>query len=257
MAPFIRGRGATGLTPAKGNDPDRTPAGQAAPDAARGHVSSKFIRREAALTASDPKHAKISAQRFSLLRTRILREMRNRGWSRLAVVPVTPGAGGTFVAVNLALALARQPHTQVALIDLDLGSPGVAGQLGIPGCASVATALRAGGDLDALVSRVEEAPNLSVLAPERAEAGAAELLQDEALAKAMRRLHDSPPAEIAVIDTAALLGEDAALAALPLADALLLVADGRRGTAADMAECERLLVGMPPVMGVVLNKSED
>ena len=47
------------------------------------------------------------------------------------------------------------------------------------------------------------------------------------------------------------------LAALPLADAILLVADGRRGTAADMAECERLLAGMPPVMGVVLNKSDD
>ncbi|KRW96449.1 chromosome partitioning protein [Paracoccus sp. MKU1] len=245
------------MTPAKGNDPDRTPAGQAAPDAARGHVSSKFIRREAALAASDAKHAKISAQRFSLLRTRILREMRSRGWSTLAVVPVTPGAGGTFVAVNLALALARQPHTQVALIDLDLGSPSVAGQLGIPGCAAVSAALRAGGDLEMLVSQVDEAPNLSVLAPQRAETDAAELLQDEALAQAMRRLHDSHPAEIAVIDTAALLGEDAALAALPLADALLLVADGHRGTAADMAECERLLVGMPPVMGVVLNKSED
>lgn len=246
------------MTPATGNDPDRTPVGQAAPDAAQGHVSSKFIRREAALAAMDAKHAKISAQRFSLLRTRILREMRSRGWSRLAVVPVTPGAGGTFVAVNLALALARQPHTQVTLIDLDLGKPSVAGQLGIPGCTAVSAALReGGGGLGALVSRVDEAPNLSVLAPDRAEPDAAELLQDEALAQAMRQLHDSHPARIAVIDTATLLGEDAALAALPLADALLLVADGRSGTASDMAECERLLVGMPPVMGVVLNKSED
>lgn len=234
-----------------------TPAGQAASQAARGQVSSRFIRQEAALAASDPRHAKLIAQRFSLLRTRILREMRNRGWTRLAVVPVTAGAGGSFVAVKLALALARQPHTKVTLIDLDLGSPGIAAQLGIAGCAPVSAALREGGDLDALVCQVKEAPNLAVLAPERAEPEAAELLQDEALAQAMRRLHDSHPAEIAVIDTAGLLGEDAALAALPLADALLLVADGRRGTAGHMAECERLLVGMPPVMGVVLNKSED
>jgi len=233
------------------------PDGRAAPEKARNRVSSKFIRREAALTASDARHAGIVAQRFSLLRTRILREMRSRGWSRLAVVPVTPGAGGTFVAVNLALALARQPHMQVGLIDLDLGKPGIAGRLGLPGCAGIAAALREGGDLDSLMAEIEEAPNLSVLAPERAEPGAAELLQDEALAQAMRRLHEAAPTRIAVIDTAALLGEDAALAALPLADALLLVADGRRGTAADMAECERLLAGMPPVMGVVLNKSED
>ncbi|QFQ87486.1 chromosome partitioning protein [Paracoccus kondratievae] len=245
------------MTPATGNQPDKMPAGQTAPNAAWGQVSSKFIRREAALAASDAKHARIIAQRFALLRTRILREMRSRGWRKLAVVPVTPGAGGTFVAVNLALALARQPHTRVALIDFDLGRPGVAGQLGIPGCTAVSAALREGGDLGGLVSRVNEAPNLSVLAPERAEPNAAELLQDEALAQAMTRLHDNRPVEISIIDTAALLDQDAALAALPLTDALLLVADGRRGTAADMEECERLLAGMPPVMGVVLNKSED
>lgn len=237
--------------------PDRTPEQRVAPDGARGKVSSGFIRREAALAASDPKHAKAIAQRLSLLRTRILHEMRGRGWSKLAVVPVTQGAGGTFVAVNLSLALARQPHTHVALIDLDLGSPAVARELGIPGCDPVGPVLREGGGLDALVSCLDEAPNLAVLAPERAEPAAAELLQDESLVDAIGRFHDSHPAEIVIFDTAALLAEDAALATLPLADALLLVADGRRGTAADMAEAERLLVGMPPVMGVVLNKSED
>lgn len=75
--------------------------------------------------------------------------------------------------------------------------------------------------------------------------------------RAMRQMHQRHPAEIVILDTAPLLLEDAALAALPLADAVLLVADGRKGTAADMTEAERLLVGMPPVMGVVLNKSED
>ncbi|WP_347266266.1 chromosome partitioning protein [Paracoccus sp. (in: a-proteobacteria)] len=229
----------------------------AAAEPVRPQVSSKFIRREAALAAEDQKHARIVAQRFALLRTRLLREMRERGWSRLAVVPVTPGAGGTFVSVNLALALARQPHTRVALIDLDLGNPGVAARLGVPGCAPVSETLGAGQGLDTLLATVSEAPNLSVLAPERAEPGAAEMLQDVALLDAMARLHQSNPDEIAVIDIGALLDEDAALAALPLADALLLVADGRRVTASDMAETERLLAGMPPVMGVVLNKSED
>lgn len=209
------------------------------------------------MAASDAVHAKVIAQRFSLLRTRLLHEMRSRGWSRLAVVPVTADAGGTFVAVNLALALARQPHTQVTLIDLDLGKPGVAAQLGIPGSAAISPALREAGDLDALVVRVNEAPNLAVLAPEGAEPAAAEILQDETLQQALERLHARQPAEIVIFDTAALLLEDAALAALPLADALLLVADGRNGTAANMAEAERLLAGMPPVMGVVLNKSDD
>ena len=44
---------------------------------------------------------------------------------------------------------------------------------------------------------------------------------------------------------------------MPMADAILLVADGRRNTAANMAEAQRLLTGMPPVLGLILNKSED
>lgn len=243
--------------PASGKNSERKPDREAAPAAARGQVSSKHIRREAAIAAQDAEHAKLVAERFSLLRTRILREMRNRGWTRLAVVPVTAGAGGTYVAVNLSLALARQPHTQVTLVDLDLGDPSVARQLSVPGCDAVSAALRDRRDLDQLVAVVSELPNLSVLAPGQPEPAAAELLQDQIFVDAMARLHESHPAEIAILDMAALLGQDAALASLPLADAILLVADGRRGTAADMAECERLLVGMPPVMGVVLNKSDD
>lgn len=243
------------MTPASDHAPlePRAPA----ENGAQAQVSSRLVRRAAGLAAADAKHAQVIAQRFALLRTRILREMRSRGWSRLAVVPVTRGAGGTFVAVNLALALARQPHTRVTLIDLDLGKPGVAGELGVTGSGPVSACLGLGKGLARLVSAVAEAPNLRVLAPEGAEPDAAEMLQDESLSQALAELQQAQPADIVIYDTAALLAEDAALAALPLADAILLVADGRRGTAAHMKEAERLLTGMPPVMGVVLNQSED
>lgn len=234
------------------------PAGDTALRDDRQQVSSKFIRREAALTAADQAHAKVISQRFSILRTRVLREMRNRGWRKLAVVPVTHGAGATYVAVNLALALARQQHTRVMLLDMDLGSPSVAQQMRIPGCDPIAEALHSGSPISALVRSIEEAPNLSVLAPEVAEVAAAEMLQDDVLASSFAGLIDAMPTNtVAVMDMAALVGDDEALAALPLADAILLVADGRNGTAADMAQAERLLIGMPPVMGVILNKSED
>lgn len=240
-----------------GQTPDKTPAGDNALEAWRKHVSSKFIRHEAARAAADAEHARTVAQRFSILRTRILREMRSRNWRRLAVVPVTDHEGGTFVAVNLALALARQQHTEVLLLDLDIAAPSVARELGIPGCDPVAETLRRGRPLDSLVSVVDEAPNLSVLAPDQAEFDAAEMLQDEMLADALNALGDQRPNAIAIMNVAHLLGEDAALATLPLADAILLVADGRHATAAHMTQAERLLNGMPPVMGVVLNNSED
>lgn len=237
--------------------PDPAPAGEIAPGAAA-RVSSTFIRREAARTAEDAEHAKVIAKRFAILRTRILREMRGRKWKRLAVVPLTPGAGGTYVAVNLALALARQQHTEVLLADLDLAHPCIARELGIPGSNPVADTLSGGRSLRELISIVEEAPNLSVLAPAQPELEAAELLQDQGLATALDELKNSLAQNtIVIMDTGPLLGEDEALASIPLADAVLLVADGRRGTANDMAQAERLLEGMPPVMGVILNKSED
>jgi protein-tyrosine kinase len=243
--------------PATGNTPDETPKQGAKPGAARSRASNAFARYEAALAASDARHARITAQRFSLLRTRILHEMRGSGWNKLAVVPVTPGAGGTYVAVHLSLALARLPHSRVALIDLDLGTPSVAQELGLPGCGALTPVLRDVGGFDPLMVELAEPANLAVMAPAQPEAGAAEILQDEMLAGAVQRLHQDKLAEIVILNTAPLLAEDTALAALPLADALLLVADGREGTAAHMAEAERLLVGMPPIMGVVLNRSED
>lgn len=214
-------------------------------------------RREKAHVASDEKHDKVLRERFALLRTQLLREMRKREWRRLAVVPMTAGAGGTFVTVNLAQALARQIHTKVLLLDLNLISPGVADQLGLPGHGLISTTLEKGKSLTSMVAKVDDVPNLSVLATGSSELAPAELLQDISLADAIDQLSREFPADIVLMDMPPLLGEDAALAALPMADAILLVADGRSNTAADLAECERLLDGLPPIMGVILNKSED
>lgn len=241
-----------------GQGPDRMPAGAIVQRDEPRLLSSPFIRREAARAAEDVEHAKVVARRFALLRTRVLREMRKRDWKTLAVVPLTQGAGGSYVALHLALALARQPHTQVILADMDLARPSIATGLGIAGCDPISAALAAERPLEDMASTIEEAPNLRVIAPSLAEDEAAEILQDDALAASMARLAQASPEHgLVLLDMAPLLGEDEALASLPLADALLLVADGRRGTAADMVQAERLLAGMPPVMGIVLNKSED
>lgn len=195
-------------------------------------------------------------QRIALLRTRIMREMREKNWNRLAVVPVTAGAGATTVALDLARMIARHQGTRVMLIDLDLGSPAIAERMQIEGCASYAETVRTGQDLAALLHVQPDSRNFAVLAPAAPDEHAAEFLQGLRLPNAMERLSKSDPAHIVLMDCAPLLGTDIGLAALPLADAVLLVADGTSTTAADIKECERLLVDMPPIMGVVLNKSE-
>lgn len=195
-------------------------------------------------------------QRIALLRTRVMREMRERNWNRLAVVPVTSGAGGTTIALDLARMIARHQGTRVMLIDLDLGNPAIAARMQIEGCVSYADTVRSGQDLAELLHVLPDSRNFAVLAPGMADDWAAEFLQGLRFPNALKRLSKTDPAHIVLMDCAPLLGSDIGLAALPLADAVLLVADGKTTTAADMRECERLLTDMPPIMGVVLNKSE-
>jgi len=252
-----RGRRATVLQAETDKTSDRPTSSAIATRSAGLRVSSSYIRREASRNSADIRHAKIVGERFAILRTRILREMRKHGWRRLAVVPLTKGAGATTVALQLSLALARQKHTEVILVDLDLARPRIAAALGIPESDQVSEILVEGRDIIDITAIVEELPNLWVVAPGGSEPDAAELLQDESLASAMKIWRGLRPDAIEIIDTAPLLGGDAALATLPLADAILLVADGQNGTAADMIQAERLLKDMPPVMGVILNKSED
>lgn len=194
--------------------------------------------------------------RIAMLRTRILREMRERGWTRLAITPISAGAGATTLSIDLARMIARHQGTRVLLIDTDLARPTLAARIGLEGCKSIAATVHADEDLAGLLDVLPAQGNLSVIAPSEPEATAAEFLQGVRFPVALRKLAEADPADFTVMDTAPLLGTDVGLAALPLADAILLVADARATTAADMKECERLLKDMPPLMGVVLSKTE-
>ncbi len=195
-------------------------------------------------------------RRLALLRTRIMREMRERHWVKLAIVPVTVGAGATTIALDLAAMIARHDLTQVMLIDLDLAAPAVAKGIGIAGSPRYSQTISEGRDIATLIHRAATTPNLAVLAAAEPEPAAAEVLQGVRLTDALTRLAEVEPAHIVVMDCAPLLGSDVGLSALPLADAILLIADGQATTDADMKECERLLTDMPPLMGIILNKSE-
>lgn len=196
-------------------------------------------------------------RRIALLRTRILREMRENGWRNLAIVPVREGAGATTLCIDLARMIRRHQGTRIMLVDLNLEDPQIARRLGLRGSASYATVVRGGGDLGALLHVRQDQRNFAMLAQAEPEPEASEFLQGQRFANALTRLWVSDPAHIVLMDTAPLLDTDAGLAVLPNADAVLLVANAQETTGADIKECERLLVDMPPLLGVVLNKSEN
>ncbi|MGV8954718.1 MAG: hypothetical protein ACOH2M_26710, partial [Cypionkella sp.] len=63
---------------------------------------------------------------FDILRTRLLHGLAEKGWRRIAVTSPTHGCGKSFVAINLALSLARRPSSRSVLLDLDLRHPEIA-----------------------------------------------------------------------------------------------------------------------------------
>ena len=72
-----------------------------------------------------------AATAFDILRTRLLRGLAEKGWKRIAVTSPTHGCGKSFVATNLAFALARRPASRTVLMDFDLRHPEIAQILGV------------------------------------------------------------------------------------------------------------------------------
>lgn len=68
---------------------------------------------------------------FNLLRSRLLKIVQSENWRVFGVSSAQPGAGKSFIASNLAAALARTPDQEVYLFDLDLRRGSLAGYFGI------------------------------------------------------------------------------------------------------------------------------
>ncbi|MDT8857327.1 CpsD/CapB family tyrosine-protein kinase [Paracoccaceae bacterium Fryx2] len=196
-----------------------------------------------------------AAAAFDILRTRLLQAMAARGWKRIAVTSPTHGCGKSFVAANLALSLARKPSSRTALIDLELRHPGLADILGISDAPAIREFLTGEQPLESHFRRVGRTLALGLNGQSLPDA--AELLQEPATADALDSMMHTLAPDVVIYDLPPALAGDDVLSMLPLVDAVLLVADGTRTTAEDIRACERLFETRTPLMGVVLNRSQD
>lgn len=189
------------------------------------------------------------------LRGQVLRVVSGQGMRRLGIAAPRRGAGASFLALGLAASVARLDYLRVALIDLDLARPALDQHLGLVAPGPLEPVLRGEGAPLDVVSRVGD--NLALILNGQPVPTAADLLLSPEAILALRALGDSLQPDLTLYDLPPLLADSAAQAALAQVDAVLLVADGTRTTARDIADCERLLDGQVPLLGVVLNKSED
>ncbi|MBN2629239.1 MAG: CpsD/CapB family tyrosine-protein kinase [Rhodobacteraceae bacterium] len=192
---------------------------------------------------------------FDILRSRVAQAMAERGWRRIGITSPTHGCGKSFVAANLALALARRPGSRTVLMDLDLRRPGLHGLFGTKPAAALRGFLDGSQPLEAVFVRVGKTLALGLNG--EAVPDAADILHSADTAQALEAMEVQLDPEITILDLPPALVSDDVLAMVGKLDAVLLVADAAQTTAKDIRACELLFENRIPLMGVVLNRAQD
>jgi len=217
------------------------------------HDADALVARGGLVPAID--RGSVAGTAFDQLRAQLTRALKANDWRRIGVTSPSRGAGRSFFAAGLAASIARLDAMRVLLIDADLENPGLSEIFDTP----------APGPIEEVLSG-ERAPETQLL---RAGNGLALALNDTPLhfgaelllapdaILALRAMNDLLAPDVTLVDMPPLLDDSVAQALLPQLDAVLLISDGQRSTAAEIGECERLLDGQVPLLGVALNKSED
>ena len=188
---------------------------------------------------------------FDVLRTKILYQMRQNGWRRLAVTSPLPSCGKSTTAVNLALALGRQPELRSMLFDFDLRSPSVAQKLGLPQPLSIAPLLRGEQDFAAHGQRI--GPNLALALSGEAQADPTRLLMADSTRDTLARIQVDYAPDIMIFDLPSILIGDDARAFLQHVDCALILARADQTRYGDFDSCEHEVGEYTNILGVVLN----
>lgn len=250
-----------------------SPAAPAAPTASTDWATTPVVDRTPGQLAQDQRwlalpeapldrqnliHARILSQSasaestpFDVLRTKVLYQMRQNGWRRLAITSPLPQAGKTTVAVNMALALGRQPELRSMLFDFDLRAPSVATKLGLPKPPSIVPLLRGERDFSDHACRVGD--NLALTLSGEPEPDPTRLLMSEATRDTLARVQQDYQPDIMIFDLPSILIGDDARAFLQHVDCALILVRADQTRYGDFDSCEREVGEYTNVLGVVLN----
>jgi protein-tyrosine kinase len=189
------------------------------------------------------------AEQFRTLRSRLYQSRNNQPLRSLLVTSSVPGEGKTFVTVNLAQAIVRQPDRRAIIIDADLRCPRIHALLGAPSAPGLTDYLR--GEVDeAAVIQFGPEGNLCAIPGGNEVTNPSELLSNGRLATLIQRLVpvfdwiilDSPPC-LPVADASILAG---------ICDGVLLVVKSG-STPSAVAQRARQELQTRNIVGVVLN----
>lgn len=195
-----------------------------------------------------------AALAFDVLRTRMLRALREHGWHRVGIAAPATGAGASFVTASLALSLSRVEGCRTVALDLDLRRPSLGESLGVRPAGSMADWLSGVTPTASFLQR--SGCRLAMGLNARPEPDRADCLLGASAEAALAEMQKRLDPDVILCDMSPVLGNGDTLAFLPRVDCILLVADAQGSSADQITECESLFENDIPFLGVVLNQVE-
>jgi protein-tyrosine kinase len=190
---------------------------------------------------------------YKLLRTQVLRRLKEFNWNTLAVTSPNAGEGKTLTSVNLAISLAREVNHTVLLVDLDLRRPNVASCFGYVPEHGLNDYLEYNISLTEILIN-PEIERLVVLPGREAITDSSEMLSSPKMVKLVEEIKTRYPSRLIIFDMPPMLVADDVLTFSSYVDAFLVVIEEGKTKRDELMKAVDLLSNNN-VLGTVLNKS--
>lgn len=188
---------------------------------------------------------------FDILRTKILLQMQQNGWKRLAITSPMPNSGKTTTSCNLALGLGRQSGLHAMLFDMDLKDPSVSKFIGHRADIPISDMLL--GKVSFADQAVRVGENVAFSLSEKAETDPTRILLSNDTQETLDNLQAAYDPDVMIFDMPSILTGDNTRAFLKNVDCALIVARANSTHYGHFDTCEREVAEHTNVLGVVLN----
>ncbi len=195
--------------------------------------------------------ASAAATPFDILRTKILLQMQQNGWTRLAITSPMPNSGKTTTACNLALGLARQKELRSMLFDMDLRDPSVNKFFERDPDEPIGGLLE--GDVAFEDHALRVGNNLAISMAGAPEADPSRILLSEQATNVLDEVQQSYQPDVMIFDLPSMLVNDDTRAFLKNVDCALIISRANVTKYSQFDICEREIAEHTNVLGVVLN----
>lgn len=197
----------------------------------------------------------LTSRPFSLLRSQLVKRMKNGGYKVIGVTSPAPGAGKSFLSANIAASMSRLSNVKTLAFDLDVRRASLAANFGLTGEIGLERFLSGETDDLTKVGRHVAGSNLSLFPCFPNDLDTVDLLSSDRFEAFVKALKTLPDDVLVIFDMPPVFANDDAMVVASLIDAYLMVIEQGRTSGKQVSDSMRLLD--PAVcIGSVLNRYE-